>query len=205
MALFKWFAKRKPRSFADVINADHSAPFLLEPRYLYDASGVSAALSVLAETSFDPDTSTDAQHIAESADSHLADADTFSSALESVGALIPGDLSASASQTVIVVDPNVANYQQLLDLLGNRADVYVLDASRDGMEQIQAILASHSQIDSLHVISHGSDDSIQLGSTVLTSASIRDYETTLNQWGESLTADADILFYGCSVAESVAG
>src|SRR5687768_12795443 len=99
-----------------------------------------------------------------------------------------------------VVDGSVEDHAELLDLPA----VY-LDASQDGIAQISAALADNPGISALHIVSHGSSGSLQLGSATLDAASLGAYQDQLRAWAQALTADADILFYGCNLAADELG
>ena len=82
----------------------------------------------------------------------------------------------------------------------------VLDQNRDGLEQItQALAARSGSVSALHIVSHGASGSLALGATTLDAASLEGHQAQLRAWADALTADADILFYGCNVAADEAG
>ena len=82
----------------------------------------------------------------------------------------------------------------------------VLDQNRDGLEQItQALAARSGSVGALHIVSHGSSGSLALGATTLNAASLESHQAQLRAWADALTADADILFYGCNLAADEAG
>ena len=116
---------------------------------------------------------------------------------------------ATQSVELVIVDESVEDYEQLIDgLTSNPEDqfeILILDSQRDGIEQITEMLASRDDIGALHIVSHGRDGAVQLGSTTLTADNLGLYAGMLGQWGDSLTADADILFYGCDLGASDAG
>jgi len=60
-------------------------------------------------------------------------------------------------------------------------------------------------VDSVHVISHGDRATLTLGNTTLNTNNLAEYEAEIRQWSESLGIDADILLYGCDVAEGESG
>ncbi|WP_395406580.1 Ig-like domain-containing protein [Pseudoduganella sp. UC29_106] len=116
---------------------------------------------------------------------------------------------------VVFVDPSVADYQTIIAALPANTTAVVLDATRDGVQQIRDYLAHNTgqvgaidiitDIASLDVVSHGSPGEIMLGSTVLNSASVASYSTQLAEIGSHLTAGGDILLYGCDVAAGTTG
>ncbi|HHJ15081.1 MAG TPA: DUF4347 domain-containing protein, partial [Gammaproteobacteria bacterium] len=81
----------------------------------------------------------------------------------------------------------------------------VLDAERDGVEQISEILAQYQDVTAVHLFSHGASGFLRLGNNALTSARLEDYREQLAGWGASLTENADILLYGCNVADGETG
>ncbi len=112
----------------------------------------------------------------------------------------------SVSQTnLVIVDPNVSNYQTLINNVEPGTEVVVLDANRNGIEQITEVLAAHQNLDSVQILSHGDAGSLQLGNANLDGENLEGYRNQLQQWGEALTAKGDILLYGCNVAEGEVG
>ncbi len=69
-----------------------------------------------------------------------------------------------------------------------------------GIEQITNALANQKDIEAVHILSHGSEGSLKLGSDVLNGNDIENFNTQLKQWGNALTENGDILLYGCDAA-----
>ncbi|MFZ3017582.1 MAG: DUF4347 domain-containing protein, partial [Gallionella sp.] len=107
---------------------------------------------------------------------------------------------ASARTEIVFVESNVADYQTLLNGVTPGAEVHVLDAAQDGLAQIAGILDGRSGIDAIHIVSHGSEGSLQLGGLSLTADNLQDHAADLATIGGALDANADILLYGCDVA-----
>jgi VCBS repeat-containing protein/CshA-type fibril repeat protein len=106
---------------------------------------------------------------------------------------------------IIVVDTGIANYQSLLNGVNPTAEILYIDHSKDGVSQIADALKGRSDIASLQILSHGSDGTLILGSTVLNSTTLELYKTQLADIGRALTDNGDILLYGCDVANSATG
>src|SRR6476469_660867 len=102
--------------------------------------------------------------------------------------------------TIVFIDTAVADYQTLLDGVKLGVEAIVIDSHRDGVEQISKVLANRTNIDSIHLVSHGEPGSLQLGKTRLSIDNLEAYSQQLQQWRRALTIDADILIYGCNVA-----
>ncbi len=99
----------------------------------------------------------------------------------------------------------MADYEQLIaDLQGsddNRIiEVVVLEADRDGIEQVSEILAERSDLAAVHFITHGTDGQINLGNSWLNSTTLQQNSDAVAGWGNALTETGDILFYGCNIA-----
>jgi hypothetical protein len=111
---------------------------------------------------------------------------------------------------IVFVDARTPSYEQLLDDLdlgdaGRDYVVVVLDANRDGIEQIGEVLGSYRGLDAVHIVSHGTDTSVQLGDTWLSQDNLADYRDGITAWADAFSEDADLLFYGCNFAGSEDG
>jgi glucose/arabinose dehydrogenase len=99
-----------------------------------------------------------------------------------------------------VIDAAVENFQALAQGVLPGAEVVVLNSAQDGIEQITQAIAARTNITTLDIVSYGNPGRLQLGSTWLDLNNLSQYSNQLQQWTHSLTADADILLYGCNVA-----
>ncbi|MBW4598225.1 MAG: DUF4347 domain-containing protein [Calothrix sp. FI2-JRJ7] len=106
---------------------------------------------------------------------------------------------------IVFIDTNIDNYQSIVTKVAPGAEVITLDATKDGVYQISELLSQRSSVTGIHIISHGDSGSLQLGNTQLTQENLSDYNVALQNWARALTSDADILFYGCDVAEDTSG
>jgi uncharacterized delta-60 repeat protein len=103
-------------------------------------------------------------------------------------------------QGIIFIDSSVYNYEILLDLLVLKLEAVVLDSSLDGVEQITQILLQDPQVESVHIVSHGSPGCLYLGNTELSLSSLERYTQQLQSWLSS-----SLILYGCNVAAGDAG
>jgi len=114
-------------------------------------------------------------------------------------------------QELVIVDTSVENYQQLVDDLLQEDDptrdfqVVTIDGDQDGVEQISGILSRYSQLDALHIVSHGDDYGVNLGNVWLSRDNLGGYASSIAQWGNALTSNGDILFLGCHLAATADG
>ncbi|MTJ48840.1 LamG-like jellyroll fold domain-containing protein [Dolichospermum sp. UHCC 0259] len=109
------------------------------------------------------------------------------------------------SKNILFIDSQVQNYQALVENVGADTQVFILNSHEDGIEQISNVLANYSDIDSVQIISHGGAGMVQLGNTVLNNENLQAYSDYLQGWRNSLTDNADILFYGCNVGAGELG
>jgi Ca2+-binding RTX toxin-like protein len=105
----------------------------------------------------------------------------------------------------VFIDSSLQDIDKLLAGLSPELIVVILDAGQDGVEQIAQALEGVSDLDAIHIISHGSEGTLYLGNAVLTSDNLAGYSSELETIGAALTQSGDILLYGCEVASGVAG
>jgi hypothetical protein len=108
---------------------------------------------------------------------------------------------------VVLVDTSLANYKSLEAGVRDGVGIVEFDGSRDGLAQIAQWAASQSGLDAIHILSHGSEGVVNLGTNALTESSLASSTTQaeLAQLGRALTADGDLLLYGCDVAAGTEG
>lgn len=120
--------------------------------------------------------------------------------------LAPSAPLAADSSEVVFIDGAVEDVAGILNALPPDARVVMLDASRDGMDQIAEYLAGQHDITAIHIISHGSEGSLALGTGTLDLASMSGrYTQDLATIRGALSDSADILVYGCDFAEGADG
>jgi hypothetical protein len=124
-------------------------------------------------------------------------------------------VNGSFTPRVVFVDSAVADLNTVIAGVPANATVVVLDASRDGVQQIRDYLAANggqvgaidivTDLASVDVVSHGAPGEVMLGSTVLNASNLAQYSSQLAEIGSHLTAGADLLLYGCDVASGTVG
>ncbi|MCR9201254.1 MAG: DUF2341 domain-containing protein [Planctomycetaceae bacterium] len=110
---------------------------------------------------------------------------------------------------LVVVDPSADDHEQLVADLQAQTDrhfeILVLDPHTDGIAQITDRLQGLQDVSAVHLVSHGEEGEILLGTSVLSQRTIDRYAAELVTWQGALTADADLLIYGCDLAGSEDG
>lgn len=101
---------------------------------------------------------------------------------------------------IIFIDTGVEGYAELAQEWAGRGEVILIDAARDGIDQVMTALAGRSAIDAIHIVSHGAANSISLGTTTIDQAAVAgELAGALVSIGSKLSAEGDILIYGCDV------
>ena len=183
---------RKPAPQQPVVEAS-AAPLLmaLEPRIMFDASVGVVAQDAAAQTT------------AEAAkDSTSTDTSAHAPAAATADA---GTQQASQRQEVVFIDGNVANIEQLLAGLSGKPEVVILDPNKDGLQQMADYLKGREGLDAIHLLSHGSEGTVQMGNVWLNSGNLAEHASELQSIGAALKADGDLMLYGCKVGEDGKG
>ena len=118
--------------------------------------------------------------------------------------LSESDLSI-ASKSLVIVDTSVSDYETLIASFGENVEVKLIDPGSGGVEQITDILSNYENLDAVHIISEGGEGHLVLGSDVVWDSNVKQFSDQFESWNNSLAADADIMFYGCSTASSERG
>lgn len=137
-----------------------------------------------------------------------------------------GAADKSEVDRVVFVDDNIKDFDNLLvgvatdvsqldesfnidGLLETRSqvvgdtEIVVLDHESDELGQITETLAGYEGLGSVHIFSYGSQNSLTLGDTTLTTSNLDNYASQITEWGEALSENGDFLLYGCNIAQDV--
>lgn len=118
-------------------------------------------------------------------------------------------VQAQAPRQVVFVDRGIDDYTQLLHAIDIQQqsnadvglDIVLLEKDQDGINQITDYLKSATNVGGIHILSHGSAGSLKLGNAWLDHQTLSEYSEELGQWRHALAHHADILLYGCNVAQ----
>ena len=119
--------------------------------------------------------------------------------------------SQQSAVELIIVDGGVEDSDVLIRSILEQSpdrtfEIRILDTTTDGVAQITDILSrSNTDFDAIHILSHGNEGQVNLGNTTLSSANLVDFAEQMAGWAGALSADADLLFYGCDLAGNAAG
>jgi hypothetical protein len=117
----------------------------------------------------------------------------------------PLDIHVMPATEIVFVDAAVPDASTLLEQLDPAVEVVFLPSGQDGVAFMAQQLANRTNIAALHVVSHGGQGQIRLGSTIIDQTNVAGYSKEFKQIGASLLQDGDILIYGCDVARDSRG
>ena len=129
---------------------------VLEPRIMFDG----AALVTGAEVSTDADQQIDATDAAQTDHESTQASEAESQSVQDVVATYS---NPAERQELVFIDTSVGDYQTLIEGIDTNAEIILLDSTKDGIEQIAEVLEGRSDIDAIHIVSHGNEGELQLG------------------------------------------
>jgi len=165
----------------------------LEPRILLDAAGAILAADLVQEA---VEKSTADQEAVEPTDVQNDAADVHDA---SDAAAAAADMVTDGHHEIAFVDTSVPDAETLIAGLPASVEIYRIDSGSSGLTQMNEILAGRKEVEAIHILSHGSSGALTVGTDVVTTDTLEFYRTQLSTLGSSLTADGDILLYGCDI------
>ncbi|MGE4462485.1 MAG: DUF4347 domain-containing protein, partial [Arcobacter sp.] len=162
----------------------------LEQRILFDGAAVATAVDVLDNSSFTPTN-----------DSTTTNDMTNNNAENSVHEAQAVQGFEKSRKEVAFVDVTVKDYQTLVDGVGEGVETYLVSS----LDEIKSILENETNIDAIHILSHGETGEITVGNDVLNKDTLQNFDAVLQSMKTSLTENGDILLYGCNVANDGSG
>ncbi len=184
--------------------------FRLEDRVLFEAGAVIQAAEAAAAENNAAEESSAAQDADQN--SEATDGGSAEMAEAAVAAADPDMVSYAVSpvggeeaKVLVVLNSSVADAETLLAGIDENCEVLQLKSGTDAMDAINDYLDAHSDTvySALHIVSHGDEGFITLNGDKIDNSSLdpADWKNI----GEHLSADADILIYGCDTANSEEG
>lgn len=177
----------------------------LEPRLLFSAEAsvwLAGDAATTGSTASAPNPSASVQYAAIAA--------TQSNAAQSPIQATPlsqADQSTAPLREIVFVDLGIEHADTLIaDLQAQQAqgralDIVTIGQGEDGIEVITRTLAqAQGPYDAVHILSHGDATGLTLGGTRLDLAALQSRAQDIAGWGAALSADADLMLYGCDLA-----
>ncbi len=177
----KWMYDRASKSSENGTIQGNKKPlgYMLEPRIMFDAAAVSTVVETFDQTPLEQTTETD-------------DSNNEASPAEDLVALFSG------RHEVAVIDAGIEDYQSLLKDIPSSMQVIVLEEG-SGIDDIADILKDYSDLDAVHVFTHGSTGALNFSGGSFTLQDISANQETLAIIGQAMSPAGDLLLYGCNV------
>ncbi|MDJ0713196.1 MAG: DUF4347 domain-containing protein [Prochloraceae cyanobacterium] len=83
---------------------------------------------------------------------------------------------------LLLIDTKVENYQFLVAGVVDGTEVIIIDPAKDRIKQINNALHKFSNLNSIHIVSHGSPGCLYLGNTELSLNTLNRYAKDLKTW-----------------------
>lgn len=176
----KWWnnmSKKPASSFSECL--------ALETRIVFDAA-IGATAADVADQAYDAASET---------------ADTSSAEAQDIAITPQNDQKTE----IVFIDPRVPDAALLAENVRDDVQVIWLDPAQNGMTQIGEALQQIGNVDAVHIITHAENDGLRLGASLVTAETINDQADAFQGWQSALSANADILFYGCDLAKDANG
>ncbi len=121
-----------------------------------------------------------------------------------------GDETADqlSANEIVFVDKSVGGFEEIVaDFVDGRdVEVFFINDGSAGLTQIADHLEGHTDLAAIHIISHGQDAQLILGSSAVTTADLQgQFSSDLQRIGQAMSESGDILIYGCELAANEQG
>jgi len=117
--------------------------------------------------------------------------------------------SGTEINQLVVIDAGVENSQNLaLQIHKNSpyAEVFVLpEDQQNSIQKITEALLPYQHLNAIHLISHATPGHLILGQEEINLNSLNRDQSFLQKWRSHLSPNADLLLYGCNLAENETG
>lgn len=138
-----------------------------------------------------------------------ADTDADTEADDAVafdGGMAAADADAP-QRDLVIINSSVQNKEQIVDALGENTDVLYLEAGTDPLDAINDFLDANGDVkySAIHIVSHGNAGYFVLNGQIIDADAVMSDPASWANIGQHMTADGDIMIYGCNVAGSLDG
>ncbi len=172
----------------------------LEQRIMLDGAGASTFLDTLEDTAHNKFSLNNESKVNKFVESANKDSDVKLPFINQTR-----DQKRNELKQVVFIDTQVEDYQQLIRAFDKNTEIHLIQSNENGFDKINQTLKGYKNIDSLHIIGHGSAGQILFGDALLSNDTFNQYSKTLKSIGNNLSPSGDILFYGCNIASNERG
>eukprot|EP00918_Siedleckia_nematoides_P001542 GHVU01003645.1.p1 GENE.GHVU01003645.1~~GHVU01003645.1.p1 ORF type:complete len:684 (+),score=76.08 GHVU01003645.1:1015-3066(+) len=172
----------------------------LEQRIMLDGAGASTFIDTLEDTAHNKFSLNNESKVNKFVESANKDSDVKLPFINQTR-----DQKRNELKQIVFIDTQVEDYQQLIRAFDKNTEIHLIQSNENGFDKINQTLKGYQNIDSLHIIGHGSAGQILFGDALLSNDTFNQYSKTLKSIGNNLSPSGDILFYGCSIASNERG
>ena len=172
----------------------------LEQRIMLDGAGASTFLDTLEDTAHTKFSLNNESKVNKFVESANKDSDVKLPFINQTR-----DQKRNELKQIVFIDTQVEDYQQLIRAFDKNIEIHLIQSNENGFDKINQTLKGYKNIDSLHIIGHGSAGQILFGDALLSNDTFNQYSKTLKSIGNNLSPSGDILFYGCNIASNEKG
>ena len=172
----------------------------LEQRIMLDGAGASTFIDTLEDTAHNKFSLNNESKVNKFVESANKDSDVKLPFINQTR-----DQKRNELKQIVFIDTQVEDYQQLIRAFDKNTEIHLIQSNENGFDKINQTLKGYKNIDSLHIIGHGSAGQILFGDALLSNDTFNQYSKTLKSIGNNLSPSGDILFYGCNIASNERG
>ncbi|MDA7767592.1 VCBS domain-containing protein [Candidatus Pelagibacter sp.] len=172
----------------------------LEQRIMLDGAGASTFIDTLEDTAHNKFSLNNESKVNKFVESGNKDSDVKLPFINQTR-----DQKRNELKQIVFIDTQVEDYQQLIRAFDKNTEIHLIQSNENGFDKINQTLKGYKNIDSLHIIGHGSAGQILFGDALLSNDTFNQYSKTLKSIGNNLSPSGDILFYGCNIASNERG
>ncbi|MBF0098014.1 MAG: DUF4347 domain-containing protein [Magnetococcales bacterium] len=113
----------------------------------------------------------------------------------------------NGKKEVVFIDRSVTDFKTLEASVRLGVEIEEIDGDQDGLAQIAQWATTHTGYDAIHLLSHGTEATLFIGTSTVTRESITDaaQASKLSVIGNSLNYNGDLLLYGCNIGHGTEG
>jgi uncharacterized protein YjdB len=110
-------------------------------------------------------------------------------------------VAASNMHQIVFIDSSIEDANVIKDSIKPGIESVYINANSDGIKQMSNLLKNRNEVDIIHIISHGTQGKLYLGTGILSSDSLSKYSEELKVIKNSLSKNGEIFLYGCDIAK----
>ena len=113
----------------------------------------------------------------------------------------PSQTEQADKPSIVIVDGSIGNLESILaDLRQSGRSYRILTGKKNPISEIADIVTAAGNVQSIHLISHGSQDALVFDGKILGAGELENHAADLKRIGAAMAVGGDILLYGCAVA-----